>query len=87
MPRAVEITGQAERDLRRLGPMSRERIREALGRLVATDLGDVKRVEGRAGEWRLRVGDLRVLFRREGDFDSGTLVVLRVRPRDQAYRD
>ena len=48
------------------------------------NLGDVRKLEGAAGEYRLRVGDWRVLFTFE---DSGqTLLVSRVLNRRDAYR-
>ena len=50
---------------------------------VSTDLkGDVKRLTGLTSEYRLRVGDYRVLFEIEGK----TIVVYRVRHRREAYR-
>jgi mRNA interferase RelE/StbE len=50
---------------------------------MSTDLrGDVKRLTGFTGEYRLRVGDYRVLFEIEGK----SIVVYRVRHRREAYR-
>lgn len=46
--------------------------------------GDVTRLKGRH-EWRLRVGDWRVLFRRDAEVQ--TIEVLRVLPRGRAYRE
>jgi mRNA interferase RelE/StbE len=44
--------------------------------------GDVKRLTNHTPEYRLRVGDYRVLFEIEGE----TIVVYRVRHRREAYR-
>jgi mRNA interferase RelE/StbE len=60
------------------------RILEALTRLADTDQGDVRRLQSRADEWRLRMGDWRVRFRY--DHSTRTLEVLRILPRGQAYR-
>jgi len=80
----VEITRRAQHDLHRLDPPVRERIYEALDRLVGDPpAGDVVRLTG-SDEWRLRVGDWRVRFGL--DSEARTVVVLRVRPRDRAYR-
>ena len=48
-------------------------------------IGDIRKLEGGQGLYRLRVGDFRVIFR----FAEGELVVLilRVRNRREAYRD
>jgi hypothetical protein len=54
MSRALEWTPAAERDLRRIDPQIRERIRQAVYRLVDTGHGDVRRLQGRPREWRLR---------------------------------
>ena len=48
-------------------------------------LGDVVRLSGRAGEFRLRAGDWRVRFTL--DHTTQTVAVLRVLPRGRAYRD
>jgi mRNA interferase RelE/StbE len=81
----VEFATRARRDLRQLDPPVRQRILDALDRLVGEPpAGDVVRLTGRE-EWRLRVGDWRVRIR----FDDAqrTVVVLRVLPRGRAYRD
>ena len=44
--------------------------------------GDIKRLQGETVELRLRVGDYRVRFTEE----SGTLHIIRVRHRKEAYR-
>jgi mRNA interferase RelE/StbE len=69
----------------RLGRPVAARVVEGLEDLAATGRGDVRRVRGTEDEWRLRVGDWRIRFR----YVSGTSVleVLRVRRRDEAYRD
>lgn len=62
MPLGVEWSGASERDLRHVDPRLRERIRQAVYLLAETDQGDVKRLAGRVREWRLRVGDWRVIY-------------------------
>jgi mRNA-degrading endonuclease RelE of RelBE toxin-antitoxin system len=80
------IAPHAERDLRRLNAAERARVFEALDRFVADpSLGDVRKLHGREAEWRLRVGELRVRFRR--DAAARLVVVLRVLPRGRAYRE
>jgi mRNA interferase RelE/StbE len=66
--------------LRRLTRNERERIIAAIERLPA---GDVRRLTGRRGEWRLRLGDWRVLIRL--DQQAHLIVVTAVKPRGGAY--
>lgn len=60
----IELAARAVRDVRRLDPPVRRRIRQALDELaVGTENADVKALTGAAPRLRLRVGDLRVLYR------------------------
>ncbi len=54
------------------------RLKESIQKLPA---GDVKKLQGYQNEYRLRVGDLRVLFSIEGD----TIVIESILPRGQVY--
>jgi mRNA interferase RelE/StbE len=78
----VEWTKPAAHDLKRLDPEQASRIRAAVARLAATGQGDVRRLQGRDREWRLRVGSWRVRFR----YAAKTIIVLRVLPRGKAYQ-
>ncbi len=81
----VEITPPARRDLRRIDPPIRRRVLDELDRLVADPpTGNVIKLQGRE-EWRLRVGDWRVLLRL--DREQRAVHVLRALPRGRAYRD
>ena len=86
MPWDLVITRPAKKDLTALSATVREAIERALARLTDDpDSVDVRKLAGRENEWRLRVGDWRVLLR--FDNATGTMYVLRVRPRGSAYRD
>ena len=52
---------RAEKSLRRLAVQDRERVLTALAELSRTDppRGDLKKLQARPDEWRLRVGDVR----------------------------
>jgi len=81
----VAWTERALRDTDRLDPKYRQRVVASIDRYAADEHGDVVRLEAvEPPEWRLRVGDLRVRFRR--DIEAKTLYVLRVLRRDKAYR-
>src|SRR5262245_23027022 len=57
------LTNPAERDLRRIRAEDRRRMLDALDRLAEDPRsGDIRKLAGRTGEWRLRVGELRVRF-------------------------
>jgi mRNA interferase RelE/StbE len=83
----VDWTDRALRDVERLDRRTRERIVTAVERYAETGHGDVRHLEGpplEGADFRLRVGDWRVLF----TFQDGALVLLvvRVHPRSRAYR-
>jgi mRNA-degrading endonuclease RelE of RelBE toxin-antitoxin system len=81
----VRWHAQALRDLRRLSTPNLRRVSEAIDALADTEAGDTKRLTGYTPpRFRLRVGDVRVLFRFE---DQDALRILRVLPRGRAYRD
>jgi mRNA interferase RelE/StbE len=80
---AVEFERRAERDLERLDPQVARRVLAALDRLRDRDPSlDLRRLQG-SDEWRLRVGGWRV--RLQLDFETRTVVVVRVLPRGRAY--
>ncbi|HSY48766.1 MAG TPA: type II toxin-antitoxin system RelE/ParE family toxin [Thermoanaerobaculia bacterium] len=83
MTRAINWSSRGRKDLDDLDHGVNQRIRAAVERL-ADGIGDVRRLTGiEPPLFRLRVGDWRVLFRYDG---AGMIVILRVLPRDKAYR-
>jgi mRNA interferase RelE/StbE len=80
---SIRFESRAEKDLGRLDPPVARRVIAALDRLLARDASvDVRRLTG-SDEWRLRVGDWRVRVRL--DFETTTIVVVRILPRGRAY--
>ena len=76
---------RARRDLKRLDRQVQARVVDAVERFAAYGDGDVVRlVDVTPVEYRLRVGDWRVRFSRDDELH--VLHVLRVLPRDKAYR-
>ncbi len=57
---------------------TKKRLKEAIEKLP---FGDIKKLTGFENEYRLRVGDLRVLFTKEND----VIVINNILPRGQAY--
>ena len=58
---------------------TKERLKEGIEKLP---LGDVTKIQGLECEYRLRVGDLRVLFTFEGDI----ITINDIKPRGQVYK-
>jgi mRNA interferase RelE/StbE len=81
--KTLSWTKPAGADMRRLDPQVRRMLSLALERFAATEHGDVKRLQGEPGVYRLRVGDWRVRFELE---PPGAVTVLRVQHRSQSYR-
>ena len=80
----VKLKPRASKDLRRISRNDAARIVDALEKLEEDFVGDVKRLTGFTPEYRLRVGDYRILF----EIEEGNLVVVyRIRHRREAYRE
>ena len=82
MKYTIEFKPKAIKDLDSLQPDIARRIVEKISRLSPNLEGDVKRLTNFTPEYRLRVGDYRVLFEVEGS----RIVVYRVRHRREVYR-
>ena len=53
--------------MRRLDKASGARIADALDRLASTGVGDIRRIRSSDGDWRLRVGDWRIIYEYRDD--------------------
>lgn len=78
----IEFKPRAIKDLKTMSLRERERVVAKVEALQTDLAGDVKRVTNFTPEYRLRVGDYRVLFQVEDD----RVMIFRVLPRDKAYR-
>jgi len=79
----VALKPRATKDLKRLQKQDASRIADALERMQSDLTGDVKKLTNFAPEYRLRVGQFRVLFEIENETQ---IVVYRVVHRREAYR-
>ena len=77
----IEIRPRAVKDMKGLPRTDALRILDRIDRLRKNLEGDVKRLTQSTSEFRLRVGDYRVLF----DVEGQVVVVRRVRHRREAY--
>jgi mRNA interferase RelE/StbE len=78
----LELGDEAREQLRALEKEQRHRIGQKLDALQTDLQGDVKKLAGQEGKYRLRVGGYRLLFTLEKD----TIFVHGVKDRKDAYR-
>ena len=78
----VRFKPKADKDLDSLQPDMAKRVIEKITRLQTNLEGDVKRLTNFTPEYRLRVGNYRVLFEVEGN----SVIVYRIVHRRDAYR-
>ncbi len=79
---SLSFTARAQKDLRKADKVIRQRVIDALDRLVAGDPSvDIRKLASRKDQWRLRVGNWRVIYSQ--DSNARLYVVIRVLPRDK----
>lgn len=78
----LQFKPRIEKDLRTIGNEDREHVLVAVERLREGLADDVKRLTNFTPEYRLRIGNYRVLF----EVIEGTIVIYRVLHRREAYR-
>jgi mRNA interferase RelE/StbE len=78
----VQFKPKAVKDIERLSSRMQLQITKAIEAMSVDLKGDVKRLTNFTPEYRLRVGDQRVLF----EVENKNIVVYRVRHRREAYR-
>jgi mRNA-degrading endonuclease RelE of RelBE toxin-antitoxin system len=88
MNREVVWTRRALKDLDRLDSADRKRLTSAINVFAETEIGDVRRlVDVQPPRYRLRVGNFRIIFTlAHPQYRPDAMVVLRILPRDKAYR-
>ena len=77
----IEFKPRAVKDLEALDRQTARRVVEKIRGLENDLAGDVKRLTNFTPEYRLRVGDYRVLFEIEGD----RVIIYRIKHRSRAY--
>ena len=78
----VELKPRAIKDLKDIPKSDGKKIIEKLKLLEDDIQGDVKKLTNFTTEYRMRVGDWRILFEVEGE----KIIVYRIRHRKEAYR-
>lgn len=82
MKYAIEFKPGALKDLKKLNKQDAQHIVEKIESMEKGLSGDVKRLTNFTPEYRLRVGDYRVLF----EFEGESIVIYRVKHRKEVYR-
>lgn len=85
MPYTILFTKEATKDIEKIDKSVKKQLYKKL--IYFKDLEDIKVVAKKLhnhdiGEYRLRVGNFRIIF----DLDKNTIVVLRVQHRKDVYR-
>jgi mRNA interferase RelE/StbE len=78
----IEFKPRALKDSRKISKVQLEHIFEQIENISDGLKGDVKHLTNFTPEYRLRVGDHRILFEIEGE----TLIIYRIRHRKDAYK-
>ena len=78
---SIEFKPKALKDLRSFSSQDRKRILVKIEALKDNLTGDVKRLTNFSPEYRLRVGNYRVLFESDGE----RVVIYRIKHRKDAY--
>lgn len=78
----IEIRKRAEKDLASIPKPNAQRIADAIYALENGLKGDIKKLTNFSPEYRLRVGDWRILF----EVSKNTIIIYRIRHRKEAYR-
>lgn len=75
----IEYKKKAVKYINSCDSAAKKRIKEGIEKLP---LGDVTKMRGLENEYRLRIGDLRVLF----TFDNDIITINDIKPRGQIYK-
>ena len=75
----IEYSKEAIKHIKTLDKPTKQRVKQAIEKLPA---GDIRKIKGLSNDYRLRIGDYRVLFSKV----SGTITIKDVLPRGQAYK-
>lgn len=79
---SVELKSRAVKDLKSIQKLDAQKIVQKLKALENGLSGDIKRLTNFTPEYRMRVGNYRVLF----EVDQSTITVYRIEHRKEAYR-
>ena len=77
----IEYSKQSVKTIQRLDVMTKQRIKRGIEGMPK---GDIKKLQGHAALYRLRVGDWRVVF---SYINGETILIERIAPRGDVYKE
>ena len=78
----IEFKPRAAKDLQGLSKTTQTKILAKIQAMEDDLKGDVKKLTSFTPEYRLRVGNYRILF----EIENESIVIYRIKPRDKAYQ-
>jgi mRNA interferase RelE/StbE len=78
----IKLSKKATKDLEKLSRANQKRVIEKLELLQEGLTGDIKKLTNFSPEYRLRIGDYRILF----ELEENTIIIYRVLYRKDAYQ-
>jgi len=85
MSYTILFSGEAVQDIKRLDTVVKKRLRKKLQAVAESKdvlQNSKKIIHHESGQYRIRIGDYRIIF----DLDGNSLYILRVRHRKEVYR-
>lgn len=79
----VVYSKESQKFLKKLDKKTKERLENAIVDYITEGIGDVKKLQGRKSEYRLRVGKYRIIFEIEGN----KMTVTKIKSRGDIYKE
>lgn len=84
-PMQIEYSKEAIKYIDKLDKPTKQRLKKAFDKLLKEPpQGDIKALQGQRNVYRLRVGDLRILFTINAD--TNIILITQIVPRGEAYK-
>ena len=78
----IALSKKADKELSKLNPFIRNKIIKTLGKFESGERVDIKKMRGKSDEFRIRVGEYRILIKK---FDKGDWLVTEIGKRENIY--
>jgi mRNA interferase RelE/StbE len=78
----IEFKLKAYKDLKKIANNDQKKIIDKIERMANNLVGDIKKLTNFTPEYRLRIGDFRVLF----EIEENTIIIYAIKNRKESYR-